>query len=87
MDNKIIFERLVKILNEDLGVKTALGLNTALIREGILDSMDFANYLTQVENSFNLRISNEEVVEHELGVVGNMVSFLARRSVSEVRNP
>ena len=76
MSDKEIFDRLLAILKNDLTVHCAITENTALIEEGILDSMDVVSYITRVEESFSVEISNADFDEQKLGSVMNMVAYL-----------
>lgn len=74
-----IFDRLKSIIVVELGIKEPLTLQTALIGEGLLDSLDFANYLTSVELEFNINIANEDVETYRLGVIDNMLQYLQNK--------
>jgi acyl carrier protein len=79
MTEQEIFAKLSEILkdiNEDVEVTN----ETALIAEGILDSLELINYLTQIEEHFNIEISLEQLKDEKLGVVGNMVQYLSKSS-------
>lgn len=79
MTDDAILEGILRILRTDLAVEAPLSGETALIAKGILDSMDFANYLTRVEEVFGITIPNEDIEAHQLGILQNMVAYLASR--------
>ncbi len=81
MSEDTIFQTLVNILREHVNVTAPIGENSALLADGILDSLDFMNYLTRVEETFKLSISNEDLSEHKLGVMRNMVAYLAAKGL------
>jgi len=80
MQTERIRQRIETILRDELHVAGPLHDTTALLGDNVLDSMDFANYLTRVEEEFGLSISNEDVAERRLGIVGKMVEYLAERT-------
>jgi acyl carrier protein len=79
MNDQQILERLqtiVKSINEGADINE----KTALIGESILDSLEFMNYITKVEESFNLEISDLDITHDSLGVIGNMVIYIRTKA-------
>lgn len=78
MNKNEIFERLVEILKD---IKDDISVNeeTALIGEGILDSLELINYLTQIEETYNVSISLDQLSENKLGIIKNMIDYLAEK--------
>lgn len=54
--------------------------DTALLRDSILDSLEFMNYITKVEEEFSISISDQEIVDNNLGIVSNMVEFIITKT-------
>ena len=79
MTNNEIEKVLYEILKDSIAVKVELVAQTALLRDGILDSMDFMNYLVAIEDRFSVRIPEEDVETHQLGIIGNMANYLHDR--------
>jgi acyl carrier protein len=79
MDKDQLLARLRTILREEVGITQDVQLTTALVREGIVDSMQFFNYLIWVEETFKISVPEEDVIKYELGVMGNMVNYLAEK--------
>ena len=52
---------------------------TALLSEGVLNSLDFMNYLFTVEEMFNLRISEDDIEKYQLGVLKNLTLYVSER--------
>ena len=74
-----MLEKLRSILKEEVGINQDVQLTTALVRGGIMDSMQFLNYLIWVEENFKVSIPAEDVIKHQLGVMSNMVNYLAQK--------
>jgi acyl carrier protein len=79
MGEKEILEtigEIVKSINE----KAKITEKTALLGDSILDSLEFMNYLTKIEESYKMKIKDSEVAEKSLGVVENMVKYLSTKT-------
>jgi acyl carrier protein len=76
MNNKEILDILKTIVNS-INASAALNENTALVGESILDSLEFMNYITKVEESFQIRIRDSEIVSQKLGILANMVIHIS----------
>jgi acyl carrier protein len=48
-------------------IKIEITLETALIRQKVLDSLDFINYITIVEIEFGIKISDEDIQKTTTG--------------------
>jgi len=57
-------------------IKIEITPETALIRQKVLDSLDFINYITIVEIEFGIKTSDEDIQKHQLGIIGNVVKYL-----------
>jgi len=79
MDRVEIMRKIEELLKKELNVITSINDKTALLQDNILDSLDFMNYVTMVESSFSISISNEDISDFKLGVVGNMVTYIEQR--------
>jgi acyl carrier protein len=75
MDNQQIFQILVSIV-KSIKSEAFINENSALSREHILDSLEFMNYITKVEESFSLNISDTEISKLQLGILKNMIEFI-----------
>jgi len=76
MDKKKVFEELVNILKSDIGLTIDIEIGTALLAGGILDSMDFMSYVTNVEEKFSIKISDEDISKYKLGIISNMIDYI-----------
>ena len=72
-----ILANLLGFLKEDLGVEASE--NTALIGDKILDSLDFMNYITTIEEKYKIKISDEDILKNQLGVVKNLVEYISSK--------
>lgn len=75
MINQQIFGKLQTIV-KSINSKSVINEETALISESILDSLEFMNYLTKVEETFSITITNSEINDHKLGIMSNMVKHV-----------
>jgi acyl carrier protein len=57
----------------------ALGDDTSLVREGIVDSTGMLEVLTYLEQTFAIRVENAEVVPDNLDSIQNIVAFIGRK--------
>lgn len=78
MDNNEILAKLKRILTEQLSVTVELNEKTALLGDKILDSMDFINYVTCIEEEFNTKISDDDISNLKLGIIENMIKYLKK---------
>jgi acyl carrier protein len=78
MDNQQIFGKLISIV-KSIKSEVSINENSGLIRDSILDSLEFMNYITKVEESFSLKITDAEIVDQELGIIKNMIDFISSK--------
>ena len=78
MNKTEIFEKLASIL-KNVGVTISINEEMALLGGSILDSLDFMNYITQVEELFKVKISDSDLEKYQLGIMKNMVNYLSER--------
>lgn len=78
MSNDEIFNTLRSIII-GLNEKAEIKASTALLAESVLDSLEFMNYLTIVEETFNIKISDSDVSEKNLGIVGNLMNYISNK--------
>jgi len=76
MDKKIVFEELVTILKNEMNLNIDINIDTALLAGGVIDSMDFMSYITNVEEKYSIKISDEEIGKYKLGIISNMVDYI-----------
>ena len=75
MNKEEVFAKLCEII-EDICGRKDMKLETALVKEGILDSLEIINYLTQIEDTYEISISLDMLSEKQLGIIDNMVNFI-----------
>jgi len=78
MNRAEILSKLKDIVENQLNEKLNLAEETALVGEGILDSLEFMNYLTTVEETFDTSISDNDIEKYQLGKISNMIDFLSK---------
>jgi acyl carrier protein len=76
MTTEQVFEKITTILT-GMGITIKITEDTALIGQSILDSLEFMNYITQVEEGFNLKISDVDIEKYQLGKVSNMINYIS----------
>jgi acyl carrier protein len=57
----------------------AMGDDTSLVQEGIVDSTGMLEVLAYLERTFSIRVDDAEVVPQNLDSIGNIVAFVARK--------
>ncbi len=78
MNKQEIKTKLYEIL-EDIKDESNFDENAPLISDGILDSLELINYLTQIEEEFGFEVPMEDLEEKHLGIIVNMVEYLANK--------
>lgn len=78
MNNQEIFEKLRSIVKSING-SAMINEESALVAEFILDSLEFMNYITKVEETYKLNISDTEIKVNKLGIISNMVTYLSSK--------
>jgi len=78
MDEKAIFGKLEEIII-DIKDEIEISNETALIGNDIMDSLELINYLTQIEENFDVSITMDELIDNELGLIKNMIKYLKDR--------
>ena len=77
MEKAEILSKLKEIVLQ-LNKTSEITEETALISEKILDSLEFMNYLTLVEETFDISISDSDIEKYQLGKISNMIDYLSR---------
>jgi acyl carrier protein len=78
MDEKAIFGKLEEIIFDIKG-EIEVNNDTALIGSDIMDSLELINYLTQIEENFDVSITMDELIDNELGLIKNMIKYIKDR--------
>jgi len=68
--------KLKEIVKKQFNKTSEITEETALVGEKVLDSLEFMNYLTTVEETFDISISDDDIKKYQLGIVKNMVEYL-----------
>lgn len=75
MNKEEVFAKLCEII-EDICGRKDMTHETALIKEGVLDSLEMINYLTQIEDAYGISISLDMLSEKQLGIIENMLNYI-----------
>ena len=78
MNRTEILLKLKEVVEKQLEKTVDITEESALLGEKILDSMEFMNYLTIVEETFDTTISDDDIATYQLGVIDNMIDYLAK---------
>ena len=76
MERTEILLKLKEIVEKQLSKTSEITEDTALVGENILDSLEFMNYLTSVEETFDISISDNDIEKYQLGKICNMIDYL-----------
>lgn len=79
MNKEIVFETLKNILQKEINLQVPIDYDTALIGSQLLDSLDFMNYITNVEKTYDLSISDDDISKFKLGIIENMIQYILER--------
>jgi acyl carrier protein len=79
MENQQIFDKLNSIV-KSINVNAAINENTALVGDSVLDSLEFMNYITKVEEAFKINISDSEIIGQQLGILHNMTNYISSKT-------
>lgn len=76
MKKEEVFEKLVHIIHEVKEEEIEIKMDTLLVESEVFDSLELINYLTMIEENFDLNISLDEFIEKKLGLVEKMVDYI-----------
>ena len=76
MDRNQLLSELKAIINQVAEREVNVTEETALVKEGILDSLEIMNYLTQIEEVYGVTISLEQLSALELGYLNKMIDYI-----------
>jgi acyl carrier protein len=79
MENQQIFDKLNSIV-KSINVNAVINETTALVGDSILDSLEFMNYITKVEEAFKISISDSEISGQQLGILYNMTNYISSKT-------
>lgn len=69
-------EQLLKLL-EEIQPYEEIGFDTRLFEEDILDSLEFAEYLTAIEDTFGIRIPEDQINRSNFATITEIEKLLA----------
>ena len=77
MNEKEIFEKISEIVIDVIEDDIELEDTTDLVDDELMDSLELINYLTQIEEEFDINISLDDLMEKKLGIIGKIVKFIS----------
>lgn len=80
MQKELIFDKVMKIIRDDLELSHDVTVNTALLRDGVMDSMDWLGFLTRLEEVFAIKIPYAEAADRQIGIVSNLLAYLEEKT-------
>lgn len=64
----------------DINDEAFFDMETDLVEEQVLDSLETVTFLTNIEEKFDISISTDKYMEENLGKFSNMVDFIKNNS-------
>ena len=80
MEKKILIQELIDIIKKNFPIQQSINEHTALINDKVLDSLEFMNYLTEIEIKFKIKVSDDDIFSKQLGIIGNMADFIIKQT-------
>jgi acyl carrier protein len=80
MNEEMLFNTLKDILKNDVQLQIEITKDTALLSEQLIDSLDFMNYVTVIEEKFSIAISDTDISANKLGIIQNMIDFITAKT-------
>lgn len=59
--------------------QSSLGSDDSFIERGVLDSTGILEVISFLEDEFNIRVEDEEMIPENLGSVNSIVSYIGRK--------
>ena len=81
-------EQLVEFIIENYlyGEKNGFGENTSLREEGLIDSTGILELITFIEEAFEIKIEDDEIVPENLDTVNLIVDFIEKKKSGKETN-
>ncbi len=79
MTEKEILDKLMKIIRDDIEIQDEININSSLLQEKVMDSMDWISFLTRVEEEFEMEIPPEEADGYAIAIIENMVKYIKEK--------
>ena len=78
MEKENIKNLVTKFVNELLFIENenALGENTLLFEEGLLDSMGFISLITFIQDEFEILPTDDEMTEDNFGSISSITNYI-----------
>jgi len=78
-----ISEDLKKVLLTDIAVdsgKKSLGPDEDLLGQGILDSMGIMKLIVYIEETFGIKIEDEEIIPENFQTLNSLIAFVGKKT-------
>jgi|GEM_PF-2996472 len=70
-----IFDEIVEII-EEINDEVEIELDTNLVDEDLLDSLETVTYFSALEEAFDIDISADVYMEKKLSIISNMIAYI-----------
>lgn len=60
--------------------KTFLADDSSFLKSGVIDSTGMLELVNYIEDRFGFKVTDEEIVEANLGSINNLVRFIAKKT-------
>lgn len=78
IDNQTIRQFLVTLVGKDIRIED----DDSLLASQLIDSLNVAELIMFLENSYNIKFENDDLTPDNLDTVNAIVAFLERKGVS-----
>jgi acyl carrier protein len=78
-------EQILEFLHEeaDLDEGEAIGLDTSLFRDQLLDSMNLTSLIVFLEETFAIKVKPMDIVYENLDTVNHMLAYIERKQAAD----
>ena len=74
-----LLDKINAIIHDDLELDVTVSMDTWLLRDKVLDSLDWLSFLARIKELFLIDISSEEADKNQLGIVKNLISYISEK--------
>ncbi len=76
-----ISSKLTQFIQEELlENQTQITQDTALFTSGLLDSVDLVELTTFLENEFNIKINEQDIIINNFNTINSMQNFISKKT-------
>jgi acyl carrier protein len=72
---------MAELMFEQDGVSSSLQYDESLLKRGIIDSMGFIQLIQFIEEEFNIKVENEEMIPENFETISGIARFIRDKQV------